>query len=569
MKLPAYERRAERRRVLRRTPLALAGGVLLAVSLPPFGFWPLGFLGAACVALATEGRKAGGRFWLGWASGAALYSIGLIWATSFNVYGGAVLIAAEAIAVALGALAAPGEGPLRRLLALPAAMTLAEAARLRWPFGGLPLGGVALGQVGGPLLDAARLGGPLLLVWLVWLGGAGLGSATHALRWVLDARRQRRALQGWQVLAAHHGLASTPGAPAARPFPRGALIGGLSALGIVVLLGAVGRVAPDGGAAVARVAVAAVQGGGPRGLRKSEVDPATVLAAQFAATRALLRWPTTTEPTMAAGAHTVSTGRTGGARLVVWPEDVVSLDEPLAASPVNHELAAMARRARATFVVGVTETVSSTRFRNEAVVFAPDGRQIAAYEKVHRVPFGEYVPYRGFFSHLANLSEVPLDAIPGHANGLVRTPAGPLGLMVSYEVFFADRGRDPVRAGAELLVVPTNTSSYATSQVPTQELAASRLQAVEEGRDLVQAAPTGFSAIIDHDGRVLARSALGVRAVLVGTVGLRRGLTDYARTGDVVVLAGAGVLWLAGVGLAARSGRRPRLRPAGTATAQS
>ncbi len=132
---------------------------------------------------------------------------------------------------------------------------------------------------------------------------------------------------------------------------------------------------------------------------------------------------------------------------------------------------------------------------------------MGTFEKVHRVPFGEYVPYRSLIAHVADLSGVPLDAVPGHGTGLLRTPAGPLGLLVSFEVFYAGRSRASVRAGAELLVVPTNTSSYATAQVPTQEVAAGAVQAVETGRDLVQAAPTGYSTVVDHRGRVLQRSA--------------------------------------------------------------
>ena len=77
---------------------------------------------------------------------------------------------------------------------------------------------------------------------------------------------------------------------------------------------------------------------------------------------------------------------------------------------------------------------------------------------------------------------------------MLTTPAGKLGTMISYEVFYADRGRSPVRAGAQVLIVPTNTSSYATAQVPTQEIAASEVQAVQQGRDLLQSAPTGYSA---------------------------------------------------------------------------
>ena len=224
----------------------------------------------------------------------------------------------------------------------------------------------------------------------------------------------------------------------------------------------------------------------------------------------------------------------------------MKLDGLIDHSPAESQLGTLATSLHATLVVGVTETISGQRFRNEIVAFSPAGKVVARFEKVHRVPFGEYVPYRGFFSHLASLSGVPLDAIPGHSNGLLRTPAGPLGTMVSYEVFFAERGWVATRAGAQLLIVPTNTSSYKTSQVPTQEVAAARLQALAEGRDVVQAAPTGFSTVVDNDGHVLARSVLGKRAVVVRDVALRTGKTLYERGGDLPVLVLAGVLLLLG-----------------------
>ena len=203
-----------------------------------------------------------------------------------------------------------------------------------------------------------------------------------------------------------------------------------------------------------------------------------------------------------------------------------------------------------TLLVGVTEPAAATAFRNEVVAWGPRGHIVGVFEKVHRVPFGEYVPLRSFFSHFADLSGVPVDAIPGHGTGLLRTPAGPLGLLVSFEVFYAGRSHASVRAGAELLAVPTNTSSYSTSQVPTQEMAAAIVQAVETGRDLVQAAPTGFSAVVTQRGVVLQRSALGRRQVLFATVALRRGFTPYDHWGD---LPRAG---------ARRAGPRRRVGPA-------
>jgi apolipoprotein N-acyltransferase len=488
---------------------AFAAGIGLTLSLPPWGFWITAPCGAGLLWWRLGGLSFRRRLLAGWAAGLGLFVPGLWWVLSFNVYGGVILMALEALALALACAVSPsGRG---RMIALVGAMVLAEALRSTWPFGGLPLSGIALGQAEGPLAGAARLGGPLLLVGLVWLAGAGLGGVAVT---ALHLRHSRR---------------ESTGPTRSEVMRSGPLSAAALALAAVVGIGIWGAVAPDGGSGVATERVATVQGGGARGLRKAEVSAASVFAAQLAATSEI--------PVVDGGKPPI---------LVLWPEDVVSLDVPLDQSPAQTTLADTARQLKATMAVGVTETVSATSFRNEIVAFAPDGNVVARFEKVHRVPFGEYVPDRAFFSHLANLSAVPLDAIPGHGNGVLHTPAGPLGTMVSYEVFFAERGWIATRAGAELLIVPTNTASYSTSQVPAQEIAASRLQAIAEGRDLVQASPTGFSAFVDNRGRVLERTSLGVRDVLVDDVRLRTGLTVYERVGDLPVLVGAGILLLCG-----------------------
>ena len=104
-------------------------------------------------------------------------------------------------------------------------------------------------------------------------------------------------------------------------------------------------------------------------------------------------------------------------------------------------------------------------------------------------------------------------------------------------MFFSDRARAAVRAGAEILLVPTNASSYRTSQVPTQELSAARLRAIETGRVVVQSGPTGYSGVIDDRGRVVTRTTLGRQEIRERTVRLRHGLTPYARTGDAPEVA--------------------------------
>jgi apolipoprotein N-acyltransferase len=124
--------------------------------------------------------------------------------------------------------------------------------------------------------------------------------------------------------------------------------------------------------------------------------------------------------------------------------------------------------------------------------------------------------------------------------------------MISYEVFYADRGRPAVRAGAQLLIVPTNTSSYSTGQVPTQEVAAAEVQAVQQGRDLLQAAPTGYSAAITNRGVLLGRSVLGARQVVTATLARRVGWTLYVRFGDLPTELLAALVLLVGWVLAGR-----------------
>jgi apolipoprotein N-acyltransferase len=376
----------------------------------------------------------------------------------------ATLLEAAILAASLALVPATGR---RRAVAFPAALVVAEAVRGGWPFGGLPVSGIDLGQVDGPLATAARLGGRLLLVAMVGLAGVGLAAL---------ARRRWRA--------------------------------GMATLATVAAVALAGTVAPDG-RVDGRLAVAAVQGGGPRGLRAVLRDPGPVFERQLEAS-SHVRTPVD---------------------LVLWPEDVVDVDGPLAGSAEEGQVAALARSVQATVVAGVVEDVGVDRFRNAAVVWRADGTIGGRYDKVHRVPFGEYVPGRAVIGRVADLSAIPRDAVAGRGPGVLDTPGGRVGVLVSYEVFFPDRARDAARAGGRLLLVPTNASSYRDAQVPAQEVAVARLRALETGRWLVQAAPTGYSAVIDQRGRVRGRGGLGGPAVVAASVELRSGTTLAVRLG--------------------------------------
>ena len=186
-------------------------------------------------------------------------------------------------------------------------LTLAEWARDSWPFGGVPPGGIALGQAGGPLLGTARLGGNILVAALTYLAGVALGNLVVALY------RRRGVPRSPDLLA--------------------------SCLGIVLVLalGLWGALAPDGGPPTRTDRVAIVQGGGRRGLSDLEVPASVVYAATLRATMRV-------RPPVA---------------LVLWPEDIVALTGPLAGSPEAMQLSGLAKRLHTTLLAGVTETVGS------------------------------------------------------------------------------------------------------------------------------------------------------------------------------------------------------------------
>jgi len=106
-----------------------------------------------------------------------------------------------------------------------------------------------------------------------------------------------------------------------------------------------------------------------------------------------------------------------------------------------------------------------------------------------------------------------------------------MAVAISWEIFFGDRVREGVQRGGQVVLNPTNGSSYTGTQVQTQQVATSRMRAIESDRWVLQAAPTGFTAIIGPDGTVHQRSSVSERTVLQGDVGRREGTTLYTRWG--------------------------------------
>lgn len=390
----------------------------------------------------------------------------------------------------------------------------------------------ALGIVAVPSRRGILLGFPAALVLIEAVRGAwpfgGVPVAILAQTQIGGPLAPPARLGGSLLVAGLVGLSGVVLAAVARRAWRPA-----AAAAVVVALAVAGAVAPPG-RAVGTLDVAVVQIGGQRGLRAVDNRAGPGFATLLATAGDL----------------------PDGLDLVLFPEGGVGVEGDVRGTARGAEVAALARHLGTTVVSGVTQR-EDHRFRNLAVAWGPDGDVVGRYEKNQRVPFGEYVPWRSLLDDVVDLRAVPRDALAGEGPGLLTTPAGDLGVVISYEVFFPRRARAAVHEGAEVLLVPTNASSYPTTQMPALELGAARLRAIETGRAVVQAAPTGFSAIVAPDGTVRQQSDLGQPAVLGGEIQRRTGLTLAMRLGDLPLLV------LAAAALAAawwRAGLRRRSR---------
>jgi apolipoprotein N-acyltransferase len=471
-------------RTLRAILRAVIAGLCLAASVPPWGWWPLAFLGIAMWDRLLRNAKPRARIVRSVVFAAAWFTPSMLWMADLTAPGYLIAIVVFSLYVGVAGLAVPGRSssPWIRWLALPAAFTLAEAARCTFPFGGVPLATTAMGQASAPLGQIARV-----------LCAVGVTFAVAVIGVALSAAWERR-----------HTVAAA------------ALVG-------VIALWLAAIVAPAGHD-IRTINAAVVQGGGPQGTRASETNSRDVFDRHVEAT-SLVTTPVD---------------------LVVWPENVVAVDSLLETARENAELSALAKDLNTTLVAGITEDLDSSSFANASIVYLPDGSTGDRYDKVRRVPFGEYVPFRWLIESVAGSNTgIPVrEARAGTEPAIVRTPAGDLALAISWEIFFTNRGRDGVLQGGQILLNPTNGSSYWLTQVQTQQVASSQLRAIETGRWVLQAAPTGFSAIVKPSGEVVERTSISEQSVLQQDVMLRSGDTIATVIGPMPVI------WLSAILLA-------------------
>jgi apolipoprotein N-acyltransferase len=195
-----------------------------------------------------------------------------------------------------------------------------------------------------------------------------------------------------------------------------------------------------------------------------------------------------------------------------------------------------------------------TRAYNSVYVIDHDGSILSVYDKVHLVPFGEYLPFQDFLEELGlrQITKMRGGFIPGDRRRVLKVPGAPDVLpLVCYEIIFPEAVPRGERPG--WMVNLTNDGWFGASAGPYQHLQQARIRAVEEGLPLVRAANTGISAVVDPVGRIIDSLPLGTEGVLDARLPRPTALTPYARTGDLPT----GLLLAVAAALALRSRRRP------------
>lgn len=223
--------------------------------------------------------------------------------------------------------------------------------------------------------------------------------------------------------------------------------------------------------------------------------------------------------------------------LIVWPETSVPLFFQNKTA-LSDEVVEIGREAQASLVFGspaYEKNTHGTRYYNRAYLLSPDGDVTDYYDKVHLVPFGEYVPLRRLFPFINRLVQAAGDFTAGRAKRPLQYRSLSAGVLVCFEGIFPELSRAQVKNGATSLVNITNDAWYGMTSAPYQLLMMSAFRAVENRRWLIRSANTGISAFVDPYGRIVKRTSLFTEAVLTQTISPVSGFTFYTRYGDVFV----------------------------------
>lgn len=221
--------------------------------------------------------------------------------------------------------------------------------------------------------------------------------------------------------------------------------------------------------------------------------------------------------------------------LIVWPESAAPFyfQEN---SPSSDRIRNLARELKAYILFGspAAELRDGRPVNlNSAFLLAPDGSELGRSDKVHLVPFGEYVPLSRLLPFVHKLVHGIGDFVPGSEIKPLMAGTTPLGLLVCYEAIFPELARAQVNSGSRVLVNITNDAWFGRSSAPWQHLAMAIFRAVETRTPLIRAANTGITSLVDQNGHIRGMTTLFKEAVMVGEVHPGSANSLYLRIGDL------------------------------------
>ena len=240
--------------------------------------------------------------------------------------------------------------------------------------------------------------------------------------------------------------------------------------------------------------------------------------------------------------------------LVVWPESPAPFVENDAR--FQQALVAIARQEQAPLVVGnigadFSPEDQSWREYNSALIVGVDGARVGRYDKIHLVPFGEYIPFHNLLAFAHKLTGRVSEFSRGDERKVFRLSGHRYGVFICYESVFADEVREFAQLGAEVLVNISDDGWYGDTSAPWQHLNMARMRAIENRRWLLRDTNSGVTAVIDPYGRV--RQSIPRHAIdaLPAQFAFRSDVTFYTAHGDLFAWLCA-ILALGTVALAGR-----------------
>lgn len=227
--------------------------------------------------------------------------------------------------------------------------------------------------------------------------------------------------------------------------------------------------------------------------------------------------------------------RRGPLDLVIWPESAAPFffQEP---SPAAEQIRQVSRDLKVSLLFGspaVEIRNGRPAYLNSAFLLDRNGDLLGRSDKMHLVPFGEYVPLSRLLPFVQKLVHGIGDFVPGKEARPLRTDSAPLGVLVCYEAIFPELARRHINNGSRVLVNITNDAWFGHSSAPWQHLSMAAFRAVETRTPLVRAANTGITSIVDQNGHIRGMTSLFKEAIMLGEIHPGSADAPYLKLGDL------------------------------------